>query len=108
MDLSQLKRSKASQSTSTMLQFSPKGPFLSGGMDVDPKRRILIVDDEPALRSGMARCCRGWGFEPDVAASAEEALALIDSLTYDFILTDLNMPGIGGQSLLERLIPSGP
>lgn len=72
-------------------------------MNLEAKRRILIVDDEPALRSGLARCCRGWGFEPDVAASAEEALALLDSLPYDYILTDLNMPGIGGQTLLERL-----
>ncbi len=77
-------------------------------MDLEAKRRILIVDDEPALRSGLARCCRGWGFEPDVAASAEEALALLDSLPYDYILTDLNMPGIGGQSLLERLAHVSP
>ncbi len=72
-------------------------------MELNVTRRILIVDDEPALRSGMARCCRGWGFEADVAASAEEALALLDSTTYEYILTDLHMPGIGGQTLLERL-----
>lgn len=67
-------------------------------------RRVLIVDDEPALRSGLARCCRSWGLDSDVAASAEEALALLDSTTYDHIITDLNMPGIGGQTLLDRLM----
>lgn len=71
-------------------------------------RKILIVDDEPALRSGLARCCRSWSFDPDVAASAEEALALLRTTAYDYIITDLNMPGIGGQSLLERLVLSCP
>ena len=70
--------------------------------------KILIVDDEPAQRSGLARFCRTWGFEPDVAASAEEAIALTDSTEYSYVLTDLNMPGIGGQSLLERLLHSNP
>jgi len=77
-------------------------------MEIGRARKILIVDDEPSLRSGLSRCCRAWGFEPDVAASAEEALALTDSTEYSFILTDLNMPGIGGQSLLERLMHSCP
>ncbi len=77
-------------------------------MELTPTRKILIVDDEPAQRSGLSRCCRAWGFEPDVAASAEEALALTDSTDYTYILTDLNMPGIGGQSLLERLLHSCP
>lgn len=77
-------------------------------MQIDESRKILIVDDEPAQRSGLSRCCRAWGFEPDVAASAEEALALTDSTEYVYILTDLNMPGIGGQSLLERLLHSCP
>ncbi|HXS18524.1 MAG TPA: diguanylate cyclase, partial [Polyangiaceae bacterium] len=77
-------------------------------MQLDEPRKILIVDDEPAQRTGLSRCCRAWGFDPDVAATAEEALALTDSTEYMYILTDLNMPGIGGQNLLERLLHSCP
>lgn len=83
-------------------------PLRDADMELTGAGKILIVDDEPAQRSGLARCCRTWGFEPDVAASAEEALALTDSTEYGYILTDLNMPGIGGQSLLERLLHSSP
>lgn len=77
-------------------------------MQLDEPRKILIVDDEPTQRTALSRCCRAWGFDPDVAASAEEALALTDSTQYLYIITDLNMPGIGGHNLLERLLHSCP
>lgn len=70
--------------------------------------RVLIVDDDPEVRTSLARCVRVWGLEPDVAASGEEALALASAWQYEFVITDLHMPGIGGAQLLDRLAHSSP
>jgi PAS domain S-box-containing protein len=69
--------------------------------------RILVVDDEPALRSVLSRYLRRRGHEVD---EAEEGFAALQRVTqaskhaaYDIILSDLRMPGLGGDQLLEKL-----
>jgi CheY-like chemotaxis protein len=58
------------------------------------KPRVLIVDDQPALRFTLAEALEGRGIEPIEAASGEEALARLDEA--DVVLTDLAMPGMDG------------
>lgn len=59
------------------------------------KHRILIVDDEEALRSGLQTYLEFEGYDADVAAGAEEALAM-DLKSYSLILLDIMMGGMSG------------
>ena len=63
--------------------------------------RILIIEDEEKLRRVIELQLAYGGFEVDKAATAEEALKLVDRA--DLILTDLRLPGMDGLELL-RLI----
>ncbi len=67
--------------------------------------RVLIIDDEPALIILLRRYMTRLGFEVDTASTAEEALTLFtqDPDKYACVLTDLKLPGMGGEELLERL-----
>jgi len=63
----------------------------------------LIVDDEPAQRSGLAAMVTAWGMTPDTAGDGNEALDAVSRNAPDVILTDLNMPGLDGFGFLEKL-----
>ena len=65
--------------------------------------RILLVDDNPQVRNAFVRLMRHTNFEIEVAASGEEGLALARHEAYEFVFTDLRMPGIGGPTLIQRL-----
>jgi len=65
------------------------------------KRRVLIVEDEEKLRRVIQLQLTSSGFEVDQAGSAEEALRLIGRA--DLILTDLRLPGMSGQDLIQRI-----
>ncbi len=70
--------------------------------------RVLIVDDEPQVRNALARLLRTNGLEPVVAATGEEALALAEGAGLQAVISDLNMPGMGGIVMLQRLSPLQP
>jgi two-component system KDP operon response regulator KdpE len=65
--------------------------------------RILLVDDEAAIRRALRTTLHELGFETVEASRGEEALHLVRSQSFDVVLLDLNMPGIGGIKTLERL-----
>lgn len=78
----------------------------------DPERplRVLVVDDEPAIRKTLSRyLVRRRGHEVDEAEDGAEALEILESGTaeYDVIVSDLRMPGLGGDQLMERLAALG-
>lgn len=77
-----------------------------------PGRRILVIDDEDAVRSMLMRALALWGYAPVPAASGEEALeALRTEGPFACALLDLTMPGMGGEAVLdeiERLAPGLP
>ena len=64
---------------------------------------VLIVDDEKALRDGLAEAIRDLGYRPVVAASGREALALAAESKPDAVLLDLRMPDMDGLQALTRL-----
>lgn len=66
-------------------------------------KRILAVDDEPAIRSMMKLLQRQTGWQVDTAASAEEALELLACQNYDVFFLDLNLPGMDGIELCRRI-----
>ena len=69
--------------------------------------RVLIVDDEPSQRTGLAAMLSAWGMKPETASDGIEALQRLNSFPADVIITDLNMPGLDGFGLLQRLRESG-
>jgi DNA-binding NtrC family response regulator len=75
----------------------------------DPSKggKILVVDDEPAEREGLARLVGQWGYEVETAASAEEALNLTESQHPAVVLTDLVLPEMDGLTLLQKLKETG-
>jgi len=69
---------------------------------------ILVVDDEEDVSDLIREILVRDGFEVEVADSAESALTMLDQRDYTLILTDLNMPGIGGRGLYEALLRDRP
>ncbi len=64
---------------------------------------ILIVDDDAALRDGLAEALADMGHTPLQATDGETALALVAQRRIDAILLDLRMPGLDGLEVLRRL-----
>ena len=70
----------------------------------DASFRILIVDDEPHIRSGLAKALVDEADEVAVAADGAEAWQLFQRDRHDLVITDLKMPGeISGLELLRRI-----
>jgi DNA-binding NtrC family response regulator len=65
--------------------------------------RVLIVEDDPATRSGLAELVQNWGFLTDEAADGEEAMRKVTTFRPAIIVSDLVMPRMGGADLLHAL-----
>ena len=70
-------------------------------------QRILIVDDEPAIVAALRERLEREGFAVLVAASGEQALAMLAEAPPDLLLLDVGLPGIDGFELLRRLRAQG-
>ena len=65
--------------------------------------RVLIVEDDPATRSGLTELVRAWGFPADAAADGAEALQKVTTFRPTIIVSDLVMPRMSGLDLLKAL-----
>src|SRR5258705_1142560 len=65
--------------------------------------RVLIVEDDPATRVGLAELVGAWGFQTEVAANGEEAREKITTFLPAIIVSDLVMPRMSGLELLRGL-----
>jgi DNA-binding NtrC family response regulator len=65
--------------------------------------RVLIVEDDPATRTGLAELVQAWGFQTDEAADGEEAMRKVTTFRPAIIVSDLVMPRMGGADLLHAL-----
>jgi DNA-binding response OmpR family regulator len=72
------------------------------------KLRILIVEDEPAIRRGLLDALAHQGFDANGAATGEEGLRLGLAGEHDLVLLDLMLPGISGFDVCERLRAAHP
>jgi DNA-binding response OmpR family regulator len=66
-------------------------------------QKILVVDDEPAVRSFVGYALRGAKFEVTEATHGDEALAAIRSSVPDLVLLDIRMPGMDGKEVLRHI-----
>jgi len=64
---------------------------------------ILIVDDDAAIRDSMHEFVEISGYRSSMAASAEDALAVLDKERIDVVITDIMLPGIDGLELTDRI-----
>ena len=65
--------------------------------------RLLIVDDEPALRKALRTSLTASGFDVSEARNGDEALALLPHTPVDLVLLDINMPGRSGIEVCRRI-----
>jgi putative two-component system response regulator len=70
--------------------------------------RILIVDDEKAVRRSLNRCLTMNGFSCREASNAEEAMGALKQNAADLVILDIMMPGITGKEFLPRLKEAYP
>lgn len=67
------------------------------------ENRILIIDDDPRLRSVLADILKLRGFEPLVAGNGAKGLALLEEAPVNLVLIDLGLPDIPGIDLLKKV-----
>jgi len=67
------------------------------------KERILLVDDDPAIRRMLTRLLAGEGYNVSPATNGAEALEFARRADFDLVLLDLNMPRLNGWETYERL-----
>jgi two-component system response regulator HydG len=70
--------------------------------------RILLVDDDATLADTLAIGLRKRGFHVATGTSAGEAMQALDREDFDVVVTDLNMRGMGGLELCERVVANRP
>ena len=67
-----------------------------------PKEKVLVVDDDSAIRYTLTEALRGWGYEPFEAGTVATALDLFDAEQPSAVLQDINLPdGSGLDALIE-------
>jgi signal transduction histidine kinase/ActR/RegA family two-component response regulator len=70
--------------------------------------RVLLVDDEAMVRRFAVQALQRFGAAVFPAASADEALSLVDARRFDLLLTDVVLPGPGGRELAEAVVRRQP
>ena len=67
------------------------------------KRRVLVIDDEPGMRETLDTVLSWEGYEVDTAECGEAAIEQAKSGDFDLAITDLRMPGMGGDEAITTL-----
>ena len=69
-------------------------------METQEKHSILVVDDDPLIRSLLVKVLSLQGYDVSEASGADKALEMLEQNTFDLLLTDYKMPGKNGMELL--------
>ena len=70
--------------------------------------RVLVIDDEEAIRSALSRALAAEGLVIDLAETAADGLSRARAEVYDLVILDLLMPGIDGVDALRQLLHDRP
>jgi DNA-binding NtrC family response regulator len=82
-------------------QIKESNPSKSARVETRP--RILVVDDEPTIRTQLERVLTAEGFDVAIASSAEEGLERLAGEDIDLLITDIRLPGLSGVELTQRV-----
>ena len=77
---------------------------LSGGA----ARRVLVVDDEEAIRTAMSKFLRARGYDAVAVDGGAQALVLLQEQRFDALLCDVRMPGMTGVDVVPRALELRP
>lgn len=72
-------------------------------MDIDPHRRVLVVDDDPEIRRILAVSLQQRNLVVDEAVDGSSAIKALRENRYAVVLLDVMMPGIDGFAVLEAI-----
>jgi DNA-binding NtrC family response regulator len=74
------------------------------------ERRLLVVDDDKNVRFVLSQALRALSTHYEIlsASDAHEALNLLEQQAFDLVITDINLPGINGVDLTEKLLTESP
>jgi two-component system response regulator PilR (NtrC family) len=70
--------------------------------------KILIVDDEKAIRESVSLVLAEEGHVTNIAGNGDEALELLNANSFDILITDLKMPGMDGMDLVKKCLQICP
>jgi DNA-binding NtrC family response regulator len=70
--------------------------------------RVLVVDDEPAMTDAIAEDLRARHFEVTTPPDADAAFSMVTGGDFDVVVTDLNMRGMSGIELCDRIVTNRP
>ena len=68
-----------------------------------PKSRVLVIDDDAAIRDSLKMTLEYNGYEFIGAATGQEGLSMAEREAPDLVLLDIKMPGMDGMDVLSRL-----
>lgn len=68
-----------------------------------PTERVLVVDDEPAIRALVAKIVERAGLTVDTASDGSAAIEQLEHTSYSVVVVDLMMPNIDGYGLIEYI-----
>jgi DNA-binding NtrC family response regulator len=69
---------------------------------------IMVIEDDRAQREALQEILAGEGYEVETAPDGETGLLRLKEQPFDLILTDLNLPGLGGMDILKYLVRHRP
>src|SRR6516165_804484 len=69
--------------------------------------RVLVVDDEPAVREALRRALELEGYSVELAQNGAEALRLVNAIEPDMVVLDVLMPEVDGLAACRRLREEG-
>ena len=69
--------------------------------------KLLIVDDERAIRNSLKEILGDEGYDVDVAEDGAQALEMVAGERYDVVFCDIKMPGMDGTEFLEKAVEEG-
>jgi two-component system KDP operon response regulator KdpE len=83
---------------------SSRCPVFKRRPDIDNSQgRLLIVEDDTALRRSLRTTLDVMGFDGGEASNGEDGLIRLRMVEYEAVLLDINMPGIGGIETCRRI-----
>lgn len=69
--------------------------------------RVLIVDDERAIRNSLKEILTDEGYDADIAEDGASAISKVEKEKFDVIFCDIKMPGMDGIEVLDKLVEMG-
>ena len=70
---------------------------------MNASRKVLVVDDDPAVRKSIDRVLSNKGYAVITAENGEEAMRKLNEEKYDLVYTDIRMPGMSGLDVAEQV-----